>query len=140
REGVVVGGDHPLAVIALLVVDGRAADEELASLGLSEVLAIAAARGELSRALGELAIVACLHRRELRFKLLDHLGSMLALSLLLGGVVTDDITAPSLPIPDHHLLDAQVVANRLVASGPREDLVRHLVAGAHARREDVLAV
>src|SRR5208282_2462249 len=86
------------------------------------------------------AIVALLHRRKLGLEVGDELGAMFTLTRLLGRVVTDDVTLPTLPVADEDLLDAQVVLDLLVASRASEDVVSHLVSRAHARREDVLAV
>jgi hypothetical protein len=78
-------------------------------------------------------------RRELGDELGEHLLAVLALPLGLRAVVTDDVATTTLTVADDHLLDLEVVGDALVAAGAGQDVDGDLVAGTHARGQDVLA-
>src|SRR5579871_3103016 len=138
-ERVVVGGDDPLAVVALCLLDGAAVDAEPTACELPEVLAIAGTGDQFAGPLGVPVCLGLLHRRQLRRQVGDELRAVFALPRLLGRVVTDDVALSPFAVAEDDLLDAQVVAHLLVAARAREHLRADLVAGTHARAQDVLA-
>lgn len=76
---------------------------------------------------------------ELAPELLEHLLAVARLALGFLRVRADHVALPPLAFADDDLLHAQVLGHHLVAAGAGEYLARDLVAGAHARGQDVLA-
>src|SRR5882672_2404211 len=139
-EGVVVGGDHPLAVVARGLGDGSAVDAELATGRLSQVAAVATTGEQRADPLGVSAIGAGLHRRDLGLELCNKLAPVRLLARGLVGVVADHVASTPLSVADDDFLDSQVVAHLVVAPLTRQHVLGDLVASAHLGAEDVLAV
>jgi len=68
---------------------------------------------------------------ELSFQARDRVGAQRLIAFGLGGVVADDEASGGFAVADADLLDAQVLADLLVAAGARERGLRLSGAVAH---------
>ena len=67
----------------------------------------------------------------------QHLRAVRALLLRLGQIEAQHIAFAPLAVTNHHLLDMEVVSNRLVAAGAGQHLGLDLLHLAHRHGEDV---
>ncbi len=139
RQRVVVAVHDELAVVLLGGAHRGAVDAQLAGAGATQVAPVAAAGEQAHDALGLRAAVRVAERCQLGFQLGQQAGAVLALSRLLGRVVTDHVTAPALAVPDDDLLDPQVLCDLAVPAGAVDNGLAHFGARTDGHAYDVLA-
>src|SRR5690606_4483743 len=134
RQRVVVGDQHPLAIVAGCLTDLLPIDLQLA-VPNPQPSAITTRSPQLRSPLRVDAVVPV--PRQFFLELADYLLTVQSLPLRLLWVPADQVPAPELALADDHLLHVEVLGDLLEATRTLEHVVQHLPGARHAAREDV---